>query len=304
MKKFIRTLALCSSALLMLTACEKESNNYGKAPENIGPIKLSRERIGTGQPFVATCPLPTGGENIASVEYQWKNGSSGLSFNGQQDGTQSSISLTAPSTAGEYELIFTARYIFTVADKDGQNYKDISTSKTYTVEACDVLNSFWGDDLATTQLNRPGLQKIDDKRYGGQFPDQLSTNQVNPPLIPTMYTFTSDKLTEISEIETFTNSSAISYFKKYSYLSYRISQLLGVAAASEIVVWKNGTQEPFNSELAEADQIRIGEGIMNHEAEITSIFRGSKTDMRLEVFTSTDGNTIEYMRTYQKAGSM
>ena len=304
MKKIIRTLTLCSSALLMLTACEKESTNYGKAPDNIGPISLSRDRIGTGQPFVATCPLPTGGENIASVEYQWKNGSSGISLNGQQEGNQSTLSLTAPSTAGEYELIFTARYIFTATDKDGQAYKDISTSKTYTVEACDVLNSFWGDNVATTLLNRPSLQKIDDNHYGGQFPDQLSSSTLNPPLITTMYTFSSDKLTEISEMETYTSTSAINYFKKYNLLSHRIAQLLGVEPTRETVVWANEDTEPFNPEGDETYQTRIGEGILNHEVQIISVFHGAKTDMRLEVFTGNDGTSIEYMRTYQKAGTM
>lgn len=84
----MRTALLLSSALLMLTACEKEESSHGKAPSNIGPISLNRTRIGTGQPVIATCPLPTGGENIASVKYLWKSTSDGLAMNGQQDETQ------------------------------------------------------------------------------------------------------------------------------------------------------------------------------------------------------------------------
>lgn len=50
----MRTALLLSSALLMLTACEKEESSHGKAPSNIGPISLNRSHIGTGQPVIAT----------------------------------------------------------------------------------------------------------------------------------------------------------------------------------------------------------------------------------------------------------
>ena len=197
MKTLTRTALLLSSVLLMLTACEKEESSHGKAPSNIGPISLNRTRIGTGQPVIATCPLPTGGENIASVKYLWKSTSDGLAMNGQQDETQSTFSFTAPTTPGEYTVAFSALYIFTYVDQDGNGAKEIVATKNYTVEACDALTSFWGDDVATTLLNRPTLQQYDDQTYSGSFPDQFSPNQLNPPLIPTMYTFTSGKLLKL-----------------------------------------------------------------------------------------------------------
>ena len=114
----MRTALLLSSALLMLTACEKEESSHGKAPSNIGPISLNRSHKGTGKPVIATCPMHTGGENIASVKYLWKSTSDGLAMNGQQDETQSTFSFTAPTTPGEYTVAFSALYIFTYVDQD------------------------------------------------------------------------------------------------------------------------------------------------------------------------------------------
>ena len=300
----MRTALLLSSALLMLTACEKEESSHGKAPSNIGPISLNRSHIGTGPPVIATCPLPTGGENIASVKYLWKSTSDGLAMNGQQDETQSTFSFTAPTTPGEYTVAFSALYIFTYVDQDGNGAKEIVATKNYTVEACDALTSFWGDDVATTLLNRPTLQQYDDQTYSGSFPDQFSPNQLNPPLIPTMYTFTSGKLSRIAEIESYTGTSATAYVKKYLSIRAMIAHLLGVEPSQEVVKWEDGqTSETFNPQGDEEYQTRIGEGIMNHTASITSIFSGTKTDMRLEVFSGASGN-INYMRTYQEAGTM
>ncbi len=306
MKNILRFTLLGVSALLMLTSCEKEETNHGKAPDSIGSISLNRTRIGTGQQVTATCPLPTGGNNISSVEYRWKSTQNGLTQEGQQSETQSSFSFTAPSTPGQYELTFSALYIFNAPDKDGNAYKELTSTKTYTVEACDAVTSFWGDNLEVTLLDRPSLQQMDANTYGGQFPDQFSLNTLNPPLIPTMYTFTDGALSQIMEMETFSTTQDVYYIKKYLSLRQMISRLLGVAPSRETVTWENEqSSEAFNPEGDETYQNTIGAAISNHEVSIVSIFHGTKTDMRLEVFTSsTDGTSIEYMRTYQPAGTM
>ena len=83
-----------------------------------------------------------------------------------------------------------------------------------------------------------------------------------------------------------------------------IAHLLGVEPSQEVVKWEDRqASETFNPQGDEEYQTRIGEGIMNHTASITSIFSGTKTDMRLEVFSGASGN-INYMRTYQEAGTM
>lgn len=304
MKQVMRFALLLSSALLMLTACEKEDTPQGKAPANIGPITLNRTRIGAGQPVVATSPLPTGGENIASVEYQWQSTSDGLAMDGQQDDSQSTFSFTAPKTPGDYTVVFTARYVFTYTDQDGNAGKVVTATKNYTVEACDALTSFWDDDLETTLLNRPSLTKYTDDIYVGQFPDQFSQSQLNPPLISTLYTFTSNKLTRIAENETYSTTTATGYVNKYMYIRAQIIRLLGVQPSVEAVQWTDGQPaEAFNPDGDSEYMTRIGEGIMNHTASITSVFSGEKSDMRLEVYTGESGN-INYMRTYQKAGTM
>ncbi len=303
MKSLLRFVLLGSSALLMLTSCDKEQTSYGKAPDQLGSITLNRSRIGAGQRVTATCPLPTGGENIRSVEYHWKSTQTGLSQDGQQDETQSSFTFTAPDTPGQYEVTFSALYIFTVTDPDGNAYKELTSTKTYTVEACDALTSFWGDNLEVTQIDRPGLQQVSDNTYGGQFPDSFSLNTLNPPLIPTLYTFTNGALSQIMEMETYTSTN---YINKYLLLRQKISTLLGVAPTRETVTWKNtSSTEAFDPAGNDEYKSRLDAAIGNHEVEIVSIFHGTKTDMRLEVFTSSsNGSSIEYMRTYQPAGTM
>ena len=106
------------------------------------------------------------------------------------------------------------------------------------------------------------------------------------------------------EIESYTGTSATAYVKKYLYIRAMIAHLLGVEPSQEVVKWEDGqASETFNPQGDEEYQTRIGEGIMNHTASITSIFSGTKTDMRLEVFSGASGN-INYMRTYQEAGTM
>lgn len=73
MKSVLVPICLCAGLLFLGTGCEKDVTEHGKAPESIGTITLNRTRIGTGQPVIATCVLPTGGENIASVTYGWKS---------------------------------------------------------------------------------------------------------------------------------------------------------------------------------------------------------------------------------------
>lgn len=303
MKSVLLTIPLWAGLLFLGTGCEKDVTEHGKAPASIGTISLNRTRIGAGQPVIATCALPTGGENIASVSYTW-NTDNGLEMEGQSDNSKSTFSFTASSTPGEHQLTFKASYIFTAPNLEGNVSQELSTTLKYTVTACDALNSFWGDNLEETRLNRPSLEQTEDHIYSGMYPDQFSTNTLNPPLILTSYTFSNDQLIRISEIESFEGSTPASYTLKYLWLRASITKLLGVEPSSQTIFWK-GTQqtETFDPNGDDAYKTQIGEGIMNGQLEIVSIFHGQKTDMRLEVFTGSN-NAIEYMRTYEKAGSM
>ena len=302
MKSISRFLLLLAPAMLVLTACEQDMTDHGKAPASIGSITIDRTRIGTGQPVIAACPLPTGGENISKTEYMWQGNA--LARHTEADG-KSTYAFTAPEKPGDYELTFTARYTFTGPDAEGNFTKDLTATKSYTVVACDALNSFWDDSVEDTLRNRPTLQKQDDNRYGGLFPDRLSGSTLNPPMIATLYTFTGGKLSEISEIESFENADPKAYTNKYGWISDRIGKLLGVALASQKVKWNDGTEETFDPNNSDPEYLnRIGQGIKDHKAEIVSVFKGSKTDMILEVFASEGKTTVEYMRTYAKAGTI
>ena len=131
----------------------------------------------------------------------------------------------------------------------------------------------------------------------------MELNTLNPPLIPTLYTFTNGALSQIMEMETYTSTN---YINKYLLLRQKISTLLGVAPTRETVTWKNtSSTEAFDPAGNDEYKSRLDAAIGNHEVEIVSIFHGTKTDMRLEVFTSSsNGSSIEYMRTYQPAGTM
>lgn len=110
--------------LLRLRACGFDRPRSG--PESIGPVTVNRERIGTGQPFTATCVIPADGHNISSVEYNWSIRPVAAQA-AVADVTRTSPvpphveekQFTAPLTAGSYVIGCTARYIFGAPDAGG-----------------------------------------------------------------------------------------------------------------------------------------------------------------------------------------
>lgn len=303
MKSISRTALLFASALLALAACSDiDKTQHGKAPENIGPITFDRTRIGAGQPVVATCPLPTGGENISTTEYLWQ----GVLGSSQEADGKSTYAFTAPTTPGEHSVTFAAKYSFLGPDLDGNIYKQIEATQSYTVVACDVNNSFWGDDLNETLRNCPSLQKLaDDDHYGAMLPDRFSTNNINPPKISTIYTFINNALEQVGEEEELQAESATTYCNYFFSIRKNIlSKLSGMTPVKEIVKWEDGTTEEFDPTKIKDDayKARIGQGIMDHQAQIISGFRNSTTDLMLHVYTS-EGK-IRYARSYWRVNTL
>ncbi len=153
---------MLSAALLMMVSCQKEDTPYGAAPDSIEQITLSSSDIRPEQTITAAVVLPSGGENILKTEYQWKL-DDGLVYepNEIKDG-KAFFAFYAPTTPGTHTVYFTARYIFTNPDKNGNAYKDLTTSLQFSVKECDIFRSLWSDDIATTLTIYPELTKYDE----------------------------------------------------------------------------------------------------------------------------------------------
>ena len=188
--------------LLRLRACGL--TDHGRAPESIGPVTVNRERIGTGQPFTATCVIPADGHNISSVEYLWgirpaaEQVAADVTRTSPVEPTVESYDFRAPSAAGSYVISCTARYIFGAPDAGGALSADVTGEARIEVVPCDVLRSFWGDSMQETELNYPGLTAQGEDALVGMVYDPLQSGQPN---IVTGFQFTDGRLARILQTE-------------------------------------------------------------------------------------------------------
>ena len=72
------SMAVCG-VFLMCVACEEDQTPHGVLPASIADVELGQtDDVRPGQPMTASIVLPTGGENLRSVEYYWRNGEEDL----------------------------------------------------------------------------------------------------------------------------------------------------------------------------------------------------------------------------------
>ena len=304
MKQFIHIAAF--AAAIVFSGCEPvDLTDHGRAPESIGPVTVNRERIGTGQPFTATCVIPADGHNISSVEYNWSIRPVAAQA-AVADVTRTSPvpphveekQFTAPLTAGSYVIGCTARYIFGAPDAEGNVYKDVTAEARIEVVPCDVLRSFWGDSMQETELNYPGLTAQGEDALVGMVYDPLQSGQPN---IVTGFQFTDGRLARILQTEGADVSRGSGFYMHYLLLHHHITTgtSLMLACDSAVIAWTDGTEETPDMENDNKDrekQARIDAGFAAGEVTIRSVFHSDSYTLTLNVLKA--GEQVVYDRTY------
>ena len=290
MKQFIHIAAF--AAAIVFSGCEPvDLTDHGRAPESIGPVTVNRERIGTGQPFTATCVIPADGHNISSVEYLW-------GIRPAAEPTVESYDFRAPSAAGSYVISCTARYIFGAPDAGGALSADVTGEARIEVVPCDVLRSFWGDSMQETELNYPGLTAQGEDALVGMVYDPLQSGQPN---IVTGFQFTDGRLARILQTEGADVSRGSGFYMHYLLLHHHITtwDSLMLACDSAVIAWTDGTEETPDMENDNKDrekQARIDAGFAAGEVTIRSVFHSDSYTLTLNVLKA--GEQVVYDRTY------
>lgn len=298
MKQWFSVAALVA-AVVFVGCGTVDLTDHGRAPANIGPLTVDRNRIGTEQPFTATCVVPAGAHNIASVEYLWgirpaaeQASAPGVTRTSPVPPHVEEKQFTAPATAGEYVVSCTARYVFGAPDVDGNAYKDVTGEVRVRVEPCDVLRSFWGDSMQETERNYPGVSVYTDG-LGGMIYDPL---QSGLPAIATAFRFTDGKLSSILQTEEVETAKGSGFYMHYLLLHHRVttSPALMLTCDSAVIEWADGTKETPAAETDNKDkekQARIDAGLIAREAKIASVFHSDTYTLTL-VVEEIDGKVV------------
>lgn len=304
MKRFI-CFATAAVAVLLSGCSPVDNTDHGRAPESIGPITVNRERIGTGQPFTATCVIPADGHNVSSVDYNWsirpvaaQAAAADVTRTSPAEPTVESYGFSAPSAAGGYVIGCTARYIFGAPDAQGNVYKDVTAEARIEVVPCDVLRSFWGDSMQETELNYPGLTAQGDDALAGMVYDPLQSGQPN---IVTGFQFTDGRLGRILQTEGTEVSRGSGFYMHYLLLHHHITtwDSLMLSCDSAVIAWTDGTEETPDMEADNKDrekQARIDAGFAAGEVTIRSVFHSDSYTLTLTVLKA--GEQVVYDRTY------
>lgn len=86
----------------MCVACEEDQTPHGVLPASIADVELGQtDDVRPGQPMTASIVLPTGGENLRSVEYYWRNGEEDLWARRRMSGTEKPIAVSLPPRSRE-----------------------------------------------------------------------------------------------------------------------------------------------------------------------------------------------------------
>lgn len=307
MKKILCVSAAVAAAL-MASCSSADLTRHGRAPESIGPLTVDRERIGTGQPFTATCIIPADGENISSTEYSWylaaasPEAAAATRASHPWEPAVIDHTFTAPATAGKYTIECTVRYLFKGPDLEGNIYRDVKCEMTIDVVACDVLNSFWGDSMEETKLNYDDLTEKGAEALAGLVCDPVRSGR--PPLV-TGFRFTGNKLGRIMQAETISPTKENGLYMYYLLLQHDIlnHKNLMLTLDGAVIKWSDGTTETpdlDNDRKDKEKQNRIDEGIKSGEASISAGFHNDRYRLTVNVQKTDEG--IAYDRLYEPRG--
>ncbi|MGN0222192.1 MAG: hypothetical protein ACI4BA_08755 [Prevotella sp.] len=186
--------------VLALVSCSSENSTLNSTPPVIGTITLNQiEDIRPGQRVVASTPLPSGGENIRSLEKSWEVASF-LGKSGIEEDGRAYIEFYAPSTAGKYSIMYKVRCIYEGVNSIGEHLETLTAETSFEVVTTDIFSSKWTDTPQITQRAYLNVKKTDDDtQYVMDAEDVLDVN--NSKIIKRYFLYKNNVLYEIREVE-------------------------------------------------------------------------------------------------------
>lgn len=244
--KRIFGLSLCLLTVFLLGACSSDDTPVANVPQLSGNITFDRTRVGVGQPVKMSFALPASvSSDVSETEYSFNLG--GIADLPVEAENNVCSYTYAFSEAGTYTVSFKVRYQFNYPDAEGETRRDDVIKKELQVVACDVRNSFWGDNLEETQRNCGGVlekQKGDAELYAAVLKSEFGSSLTGGKETTVGYTFKSDKLYKVQEVNLFEIQVPFTIMRQY----YKdIKKVYGETLA---INWSDDTEK--NNGYAEA----------------------------------------------------
>lgn len=217
-KNFLFLFAVGSIATTF-TACNNDNEDQPvvNVPQLTGEITFDRNNIGVGQPVGISFKIPPKPEEVDlwkpnfAVEPN-ENVTTPVKIQQTDNLLKTTYCFNA---AGTYIVSAIVDYKFTYPDADGKNTRQDTVSNTVKVIPCDIRNSFWGETKDETKLNLLGKTPEEETdillTYGGK---DIKTSFAGTIFVSSsqsgvVYEYQDGKLSEVSEIEKYTQSTAV-----------------------------------------------------------------------------------------------
>ena len=293
------SMAVCG-VFLMCVACEEDQTPHGVLPASIADVELGQtDDVRPGQPMTASIVLPTGGENLRSVEYYWRNGEEDLwgKATDVRDG-KAYCSFTAAEEPGEHALDFRAQYVFVGPDASGNAGGELMSTATYTVVVCDVYSSKWGDSMDKTLQLYPRVFQSDANTCLGQFLDPLP-GSASADTINRAFVFSDAGLSQITEFFTYEVQKPDGYVFKLQQ-AWMSAKKLGYTSGRGYYV---DVDSPSDTTFVDLSSLKgdereaVGERLAAGEVDLYWELSASAVDLVLSAAKVADGG-VEYVRTF------
>lgn len=216
MKKVLEV-SLCLFAMFVLGACSSDDAPVAKVPQLTGTLSFDRTRVGVGQPVKMSFSLPESFNSaVSKTEYSFNlGGAANLPVQAENNVCTFSYAF---GEAGVYEISFIVRYTFSYPDEEGNIYRNDVITKELQVVACDVRNSFWGDNLEETQRNcGEVLEKLEghENLYAAVLKSGFGASLTGGKETTVGYTFKNDKLSKVEEVNLFDTEVPFTVLRQY-----------------------------------------------------------------------------------------
>ena len=215
-------------AALLLVSCSSEDTTPHSTPPDLGKITLDQtEDIRPDQWLRASAPLPSGGENILSMDIFWNTTTIGGSK--EEDG-KSIYYFYAPTTPGKYSLTYNVKCTYSGVNSSGSYFETVTTETFYEVVATDIFSSKWTDTPDITWRTYPTAKEYNhssDTLHVHEAPDVLYT--MASQTIDRYFLHRNNVLCEIRELKDVEMKGS-----DYDLDCYRLMLVNRMAAMSEL----------------------------------------------------------------------
>lgn len=308
MNSFLKTgmLVLAAACTPILTSCESDETDHGRAP-SVGALTLDpSEDIRPGQTLTASVAVPTDGHNITSRTSYWFIDQTGMAHSEtKNEGGRSYITFTAPTTPGEATVTYTQRVNYGAPDAKGNAYADVSSSKTYTVVPTDVYASKWTDTKAQTLNIYKGGTETTDTSYVVTVKDELSTSTTAQ--VERTFSFKNNTLSGITETS-YAATLRLAAWNRATTLVKRAVSELAMSGVEGRLMFREGTSQNLTGDQ-DADRAIIAAAVDKlaaGEACIMYLLNSASTNLIIAVYKSTaisGDNSVTYIRHFFKGSA-